>query len=225
MDPKKRIDGILDGMQPSISENNGLACMGEGDLSIYSVGISTGGSAEMRMALASDARRIIATTIDKEGLRFARDRIEKAGLSERIEAKLEDVSSPLPYPDGNFDFIYARLVLHYLSKKNLIQALQELYRVLKSSGKIFAVVRSSNCYEASAPDAVLDPETGMTAYRSHGQAYSRLFHTADSLQNSLKDAGFCIEHVKTYDEQLCVDFQRTQPAWREDSLIEVLAKK
>lgn len=82
---------------PSISENNGLALITEQDRRIYSVGISTGGTAEIRMATASPERKIIATTIDQEGAKFAQRKITEAGLLDQIKVKIEDVSAPLPY--------------------------------------------------------------------------------------------------------------------------------
>jgi ubiquinone/menaquinone biosynthesis C-methylase UbiE len=212
-------------MKPSISESNGLAVLEEADQRIYSVGISTGGTAEMRMALSSKTRRIIATTIDEGGAAFAREEIEKAGLSGQIQVKLEDVAKPLPYADGYFDFVYARLVLHYLPKESLEQALGELHRVLKTRGRLFVAVRSAECFEVKCSSALYDPDTGMTTYMSNGHSYSRYFHSKDSIQNFLKSFNFSVQHVKMYDEQLCIDFQRTQPSACKDALIEVLASK
>jgi len=41
----------------------------------------------------------------------------------------------------------------------------------------------------------------------------------------LRNVGFKIKHVKSYEEQLCVDFQRTKLSNHIDVLIEVLAFK
>ncbi len=210
---------------PSISENNGIAALSDADRLVYSVGISTGGVAEMRMAHANPKRQIVATTIDPNGLKFAQEHVESAGLLGQIDIKLEDVAKPLPYTDDHFDFIYARLVLHYLPRHTLEQTLQELYRVLKPSGRIFVVVRSTDCFEAKTPDAAYDQETRMTTYTSNGHTYSRYFHTQESIQNHLTSSGFRIQSTKAYPEQLCIDFQRTQLAQQLDSLIEVLATK
>jgi SAM-dependent methyltransferase len=142
-------------MEParSISEEHGIALLSRKDLAVYSVGISTGGSAEIRMAKGNPSRHIIATTIDREGLDFAVQCIHQHGLDSRIEAKFEDVSQPLPYPNGTFDYIYARLVLHYLARAELEIALRELHRVLKPSGKLFIVVRSHLTHDAKRQGA------------------------------------------------------------------------
>lgn len=208
----------------SISENHGLSFISNQDENIYSVGISTGGIAEIRMARCLPNRYVVATTIDPEGASFAQEQIEQASLSDRIEVKIEDISKPLPYEDDVFDFVYARLVLHYLSKNNLRSALQELYRILKPTGSIFVVVRSTACLEAQ--EGYCNPETGMTSYTSKkGNIYSRYFHTEESICDFLTSAGFHITHVKTYDEQLCIDFKRSKPSDNIDNLIEVYVSK
>jgi SAM-dependent methyltransferase len=208
----------------SVSENHGLALMTQKDKMIYSVGISTGGLAEIRMVTGDPERTIIATTIDQAGADFASEQISKRQLDDQITIKIEDVAQPLPYADESFDFIYARLVLHYLPKISLERALMELYRILKPGGKLFVVVRSKDCIEARGftPDAI----TEMTTYVSvSGGTYSRFFHDTDSISSFLVQAGFQIIHAKTYEEQLCIDFQRTKLSPEIDSLIEVFVSK
>jgi cyclopropane fatty-acyl-phospholipid synthase-like methyltransferase len=208
----------------SISENNGLKCLTEKDKKIYSIGISTGGAAEIRMVKNLE-RHVTATTIDPNGAAFAKKQISNLGLSPQIDVKIEDVSQPLPYPEGYFDFLYARLVLHYLPKQSLESALKELFRILKTDGKMFVVVRSTDCLEAHGKNVTFDPDTGLTTYSSGQHLYSRYFHTEKSIQQYLISAGFSIRYIDTYQEQLCIDFERTKLSKQIDSLIEVLAVK
>src|ERR1700722_8962643 len=163
----------------SISERNGIELLSESDRKIYSVGISTGGVAEIRMARSNKNRHIIATTIDSEGADYATQQIEKLGFSDQISVKIEDVSQPLPYADSYFDYVYARLVLHYLPKDALTAALTELHRVLRTNGQIFVVVRSVDCPEAQAKTAKFDAVTGLTTHSSRGKLYSRYFHSQE----------------------------------------------
>jgi SAM-dependent methyltransferase len=209
----------------SISERNGIKFLSPTDKKIYSVGISTGGSAEIKMAQSVRERHIIATTIDLAGAEYTKQCIRESGLSDQVEVKIEDVSQPLPYPNCHFDYIYARLVLHYLDKHALTPALAELYRVLRTEGKIFIVVRSVDCLEASDKAAKFDALTGLTTYSSGGKSYSRYFHSQASIKEHLSLAGFTVKHMDAYQEQLCVDFQRTKPSSQIDSLIEVVALK
>ncbi len=209
----------------SISERNGINFLCSTDKKIYSVGISTGGLAEIKMAQPDRERHIIATTVDSVGAEYAKQCIRESGLSNQIEVKIEDVSQPLPYPNCHFDYIYARLVLHYLTKDALTSALTELYRVLRKEGKLFIVVRSVDCLEASDKVAKFDALTGLTTYSSEGKSYSRYFHSQESIKEHLSLAGFTIKHIDAYQEQLCVDFQRTTPSSQIDSLIEIVAVK
>lgn len=213
-------------MPPSLSENNSLSVLTDEDLRVYSIGISTGGVAEMRMASLHPQRHVIATTIDLGGAKFAKKYIDEKGLSKQVDIKIEDVTQPLPYDDDFFDFIYARLVLHYLTRDQLTQALKELHRIMKNGGKLFVVVRSTQCDEASGKNAKHDPQTGLTTYTtSTKSSYSRYFHTENSICEYLLKTGFSIKHVNSYKEQLYVDFQRTKPASQVDTLIEVVSYK
>lgn len=218
-------------IQASVSEDHGIALLTTRDTRVYSIGISTGGVAEIRMAQAEPRRHVIATTIDTKGIKFAKEYIAENHFDGQIEAKIEDVAEPLPYADRYFDYIYARLVLHYLSKDKLPAALAELYRVLKPGGTLFVVVRSTECPDARRQDAQYDPATSLTAYtftnENSGEIFThrRYFHTEQSISHYLTQAGFDIAHVTSYDEHLYVDFMRTIPSPRTDNVIEVLAAK
>lgn len=126
--------------KPSISEEHGINLIESEDKNILSIGISTAGSAEIEMARKNPNSYIIATTIDNKGLEFTKSIIIQEGLQDRIELKIEDISKKLPYNDNYFDFIYARLVLHYLDNKQLEKSLSEIYRVMKYDSKFFIVV-------------------------------------------------------------------------------------
>ncbi len=58
-------------IKASPSEDNGIAVLTDNDLEVLSVGISTGGVAEIRMAEKNPKRHVVATTIDEEGVSFA----------------------------------------------------------------------------------------------------------------------------------------------------------
>lgn len=216
----------------SVSEKHGLDLMKETDLKILSVGISTAGVAEIEMAKRNKNRHIIATTIDEEGIQHTKEKIEKEDLSSQIETKIEDVSKKMPYPDNYFDFVYARLVLHYLDNQNLRKALSEIHRVIKENGTCYIVVRSVNEWEAKLEGTTFDEETGLTKYpyvETMGTdhvvyAYKRL-HSQESIQQFLEEAGLTVEYVKEYEEYLYWDYERTQINSKPNTIIEVCAKK
>ncbi len=218
--------------KPSTSEEHGINLITEKDLNILSIGISTAGSAEIKMAEKNRNSHIIATTIDKEGLNYTKNIIEQYGLSDRIETKLEDISEKMPYNDEFFDFVYARLVLHYLDNENLTNALKEIKRVMKKHGRLYIVVRSRDEWEAKLKGASYDENTGITKYPKYDTLgtdnveylYRRL-HTVDSLSSFLVAEGFDIKYIKEYKEQSYKDYKRTEKVKYPNSLIECLCEK
>ena len=209
----------------SESEKNGLSYLTDNDIDVLSVGVSTGGEAEIKMAKMLDTRSVTATTIDKNGYESTKQLVSESGLADRIEIKFEDVSDPLPYSEEAFDYIYARLVLHYLPKEKLNHAVRGLYRVTKNNGRIFVVVRSVDSDEAKQSDNVYDPETCMTTYANNdGNTARRYFHTKESITNVLEAHGWVIENTKQYDEMLNIAYDRSD-AWVKNNVIEVLAIK
>ena len=210
---------------PSKSEDQGISILQNTDINIYSVGISTAGFAEIRMAKLLDQRKVTATTIDTKGAEFSRELIRAEDLEDQISIKLEDVSKPLPHKDSSFDFVYARLVLHYLSKTELDNALNELHRILKPKGKIYIVVLSTDCPIAKTPGACYKPSTGLTTITSKWGPYTRYFHTEQSIKAHIEGARFSIDSMRMYDELLCRDYERKQPSKTPSSLIETVAIK
>ena len=218
--------------KPSKSEENGINLITPNDLNILSIGISTAGSAEIKMVEKNRNSHIIATTIDKEGLNYTKNIIEQYGLSDRIETKLEDISEKMPYNDEFFDFVYARLVLHYLDNENLTNALKEIKRVMKKHGRLYIVVRSRDEWEAKLEGASYDENTGITKYPKYDTLgtdnveylYRRL-HTVDSLSSFLVAEGFDIKYIKEYKEQSYKDYKRTEKVKYPNSLIECLCEK
>lgn len=218
--------------KPSISEKNGLSLLKDTDKEILSVGISTGGSAEIEMARKNINSHIIATTIDKKGLQFSKKIIEDLGLSNRIEVKLEDISEKLSYKNEKFDYIYARLVFHYLNNMQLKNSLSEIYRILKQNGSFFIVVRSVEEWEAKLEGTTYDSKTGLTTYpdidtleNENVRYISRRLHSEKSIKEFLENAGFKIEYITTYEEYLYRDYERINRNPKPNTIIEICATK
>jgi len=219
-------------MISSKSEDNGIALLEDSDLNVYSIGVSTAGVAEIRMVENNPKRSVIATSIDKEGLETSRKLIDERGLQSLIELKIEDISKTLPYKDNYFDFVYARLVLHYLDKNQQHQALNEIYRVLKKGSKLFIVVRSDNCSDAINNTNDKDEMTGMTTspvlspeLRIKEKFRRRYFHSPESLRFFVENSGFNVANCSVYDERLAGDFARKLISREDDELIEMVCVK
>ncbi|MDQ3098218.1 MAG: methyltransferase domain-containing protein [bacterium] len=215
----------------SKSELRGLSTLTNDDHLIFSPGVSTGGIAEMKMVQGKSDRKVIGTTLDEKGFKYAQELIEKYGFNSQVKVKIEDVSKPLPYESSLFDFVYARLVLHYLSKVQLDNALKEIYRALKPGRKLFVVVRSVENEELKWEDSSYEEETGFTfvtytnPVNGAKNIAHRYFHSNETITNHLKAVGFKIDSIISYDEKLYIDFERKIPSPKSDKLIEVVAIK
>jgi len=217
-------------MNKSQSELNGMKMLTDETMRILSIGISTGGNAEIKMASQHPERRIIATTLDCEGLKSVKEKMSTSKLSSQIELRLEDISdSNLKYSGNQFDFVYARLVLHYLSAQKLSQALKNIHRVLKPESKVFIVVRSKNSPELK-PEAIVfyDETTCLTTYLPESgsrRELTRYFHSQDSITTALSSNGFQVEDVTSFYEDLSPSFKRDDNVRIRNHLIQVVAKK
>ena len=212
--------------KPSISEEHGINLIENKDKNILSIGISTAGSAEIEMARKNSNSHIIATTIDNKGLEFTKRIIIQEGL------EVEDISKKLPYNDNYFDFVYARLVLHYLDNKQLEKSLSEIYRVMKCDSKFFIAVRSIEEWEAKLEGSTFNEETGITKYpdiktlgTDNVRYIERRLHSKDSIKQFLLKAGFKIDYIKEYEEYLYRDYERIVVNPKPNKIIEVCASK
>ncbi|MDR3362750.1 MAG: class I SAM-dependent methyltransferase [Desulfovibrio sp.] len=88
-------------------------------------------------ALARDGWDVTALEPDKSaivGAQAIQKLASTAGLSIRV---VEEWGESLPFEDGNFDFVYARQVLHHA--KNLGELCKEVARVLRPGGLFIAL--------------------------------------------------------------------------------------
>ena len=210
----------------SKSENDGLSALLESDLSVLSVGISTGGEAEAKMLRSNPERKVVATTLDREGIEHLKS-ILPDFIKDRLELRCEDISNyDLDYEDEVFDYVYARLVLHYLSADSLNIALKNIHRVLKKQGRLFVVVRSINSPELKNGTLSYDVITHLTTYKApSGRIATRYFHTKESITDALEANGFTISGVEIFDEDLSPGFIRDSNVRITNNLIEVFASK
>lgn len=222
----------MESFKPSISEEHGISLIKKEDKRILSIGISTAGSAEIEMAIKNPNSHIIATTIDAKGLEYTKKIIMKEKLEDRIELRIEDISEKLPYTDNYFDFVYARLVLHYLNNMQLEEALSEIYRVMKQNSKLFIAVRSLEDWEAKLKGSTFDEKTGFTKYpdiktmgTSNVRYIYRRLHSKESIKQFLLKAGFKIDAIQEYEEYLYRDYERIDINTKPNKIIEVCARK
>ena len=76
--------------------------------------------------------KIFAFDADKEILRMARRKTEKANVKIHFEKGLSD---ELPFADKTFDRVFSTLAFHHLTKRRKIKTINEIRRVLKPGGE------------------------------------------------------------------------------------------
>ena len=79
------------------------------------------------------ARQLIGIDTNREMLKCARVRLDKAGLIANCSVRLADIYN-LPFPEGSADAVLIHQVLHFLD--NPKAALAEAMRVLKPGGRL-----------------------------------------------------------------------------------------
>jgi len=120
--------------------------------------------------LGSFGGSVHALDYSEEAIAQVRSRFE-------VEARVADIREPLPYADGSFDFVVSDLSLHYFSEADTFRALDELRRVLKPSGALFARLNSLK-------DKLHGAQQGTeieSCYYEHNQVRKRFF-TEESIR-------------------------------------------
>ncbi|NLL29847.1 MAG: class I SAM-dependent methyltransferase [Clostridiales bacterium] len=79
---------------------------------------------------------ITAADIDENFLKYADKRLDYKVYGDRVALVKDDVTKSA-LPDDYFDFVIARFVFQHLDKP--VEALKEIYRVLKPGGKVFII--------------------------------------------------------------------------------------
>ena len=88
-------------------------------------------------ALAHEGFSVTALEPDSSAL-IGAEAIRSLAASSRLPIQvIQDFSESLPFPDGTFDLVFARAVLHHTRDLNM--ACAEFFRVLKPGGRLLAV--------------------------------------------------------------------------------------
>ncbi|MCZ0703179.1 SAM-dependent methyltransferase [Natronobacillus azotifigens] len=78
---------------------------------------------------------ITAVDLDAKVIDIAKDRVAKAGLTEKIHVEQANALN-LPYQDNSFDLVINEAMLTMLGDKQKTKAVSEYYRVLKPEGML-----------------------------------------------------------------------------------------
>ncbi len=90
-------------------------------------------------SLVGKTGRIIAFDINKDTIDHLRKEISDSGIT-NIDAKVADITKPLPLADNSINVCFVATVLHALNLRESKHTLfSEIYRVLKPGGKLITI--------------------------------------------------------------------------------------
>ena len=152
---------------------------------------------------------LVGIDISSGMLKYAERYMGKYGFT--AELKQGDMRS-LPFPDASFDFAMAVASIHHIdSKLGRIEAIQELYRILKPGGEAFVTV-----WNASQPRFIFKQRDILVPWRSKEEVIDRFYHlfSYGELEKLVKSVGFKIISsrpessyrlpIKYYSRNICV---------------------
>lgn len=148
---------------------------------VLDIGCGIGG---IDILLARDyGAKVVGIDIEADVIRRAKDNIQKAGLTDRVETKLVQ-PGPLDFEDSTFDVVFGKDAwLHIPDKKTFFA---DVFRVLKPGGQLIAG----------------DWLGGPTPWSSDMKYYVELegisyyLDTLDNYRTMLEGAGFHIKHMQ-----------------------------
>jgi len=105
--------------------------------------------------------------------------------SDRLNVKLTELSPPLPYDDGYFDYIYANSVFTHIQTEYLHDWIAELARITRPGGCVIVSLYSTNRYLGHIPEREFDRLTHEQGYIEWGSSHVRencLYATPEKLE-------------------------------------------
>ncbi len=105
---------------------------------VLDVAAGTGRATVTLAKAVGNSGKVAALDLSEAMLAEARAKIEKLGLSDRVDFK-QGNAKELPYPDDTFDLVYNGYMFDLIPLDGFLPILKEMHRVLKPGGKLVLV--------------------------------------------------------------------------------------
>ena len=162
-----------------------LLKVAEGEM-VLDIGFGTGKSVLAIARSVGEKGRVYGIDLSEGMHRIANNRIENAGLSERVDLRRGDAVK-LPFEDNAFDAVFTSFTLELFDIPEIPIVLQECKRVLQSSGRIVVVSMSKKRDEG-------------LAVKLYEWAHAKLPNYVDCrpiyVAESMSEAGFQVQESK-----------------------------
>ena len=133
--------------------------------------------------------KVVATDISPSIVRFARERIERKGLGDRVVFLACDAASP-PFANGSFDVVVCSLAFHHLSVSQACTAMPRMADLARQGFIINDVYRSRGAWLMAWVLAHFTTTNRLT--RHDGPASVDRAFTPAELRRMARRAGLCV---------------------------------
>lgn len=89
---------------------------------------------------------VTLTELGKSGLKVAQETVKSKKL-QNIKVMKLDMTQSYPFPDNNFDVVYAHSCIQYFTEEDTRKIFREIHRILKPGGVLAVLVNSVNDLE------------------------------------------------------------------------------
>lgn len=104
------------------------------------------GQGQDSLYLAHQLMTVTACDFSQDALDMFAAEAQRAGVA---VSRVDLSELPLPFPDAAFDAVYAHLVLHYFDRAATVQLFDEVARILRPGGSLYALFNSDRDPEAT----------------------------------------------------------------------------
>ena len=150
---------------------------------ILEIGYGTGHCVQALATAVTKTGKVCGIDISEGMNQIAQERVEEAGLSDRVDLRVGDATS-LPFSPESFDGVFMSFTLELFDTPEIPQVLQQCYTVLRPGGRIAVV------------SLIKTPGKAVSIYEwFHEKMPTAVDCRPIYAQADLTDAGFTIQDV------------------------------